>query len=162
MPKVESETQQRAPTSLGVKTQVFFNPHNLHVPAQTALSLSLLASGAQVPSEKRDRVYRMETGTEPHEWSEGPQVSPGEGREKIEPCPTEWSQAAPFLGKKTVVFCLCVCFLTSLGNWKPWVPPRAIKRMCPLTRLKIKEPPPRGTLGWEEVLCRRGRVRIAL
>lgn len=39
-----------------------------------------------------------------------------------------------FLGRKLFFF------LTSLRNWKPRMPPRAIKRPCPLSRLKIKPP----------------------
>lgn len=86
--------------------------------------MSLAHSSAQVPAEKGDAVYTVGTGTGPTELSEGPQGSLGKGG-------FGWLL---FLGRKLFFS------LTSLGNWKPWVLPRAIKRPCPLSRLKIKTP----------------------
>lgn len=119
MLKGDSETQQK----IGSGT-----PQPLPPP-------SLTASRAQVPTEKGDRVYRTGMGTEPGEGSEGPQVSLGEER-RLGQAPQRGLKQLLFLGRKVFFF------LISLGNWKPGAPPRAIKRLCPLTRLKIKDPHP--------------------
>lgn len=94
-------------------------------------------AGPQGPGAGRaaGSVYRVGMDTEPREGSGGPEGalerSGGWARA------AERSPAAPFLGKSIVLL------VSSLGNWKPWTPPRAIIRPCPLTKLKIKGPHPR-------------------
>lgn len=101
-------------------------------------------AGLQHPGTSRgDGLHRAGIGTEPPEGPEGPQGSLGE-KKRLGQAPLRGLRQLLFLGRKF--------FLTSLGNWKPWVPPRAIIRLCSLTGLKIKDPHP-GALGAGRRYC---------
>ena len=113
----------------------------------------LPTSSAQVPAEEGRGIRRAGTGREPDKRSEGP---PGErqGRQEMGPAPhppRPEVRKLLFLGRVQFFF-----FLTSLGNWKPWAPPRAIKRPEPPTKLKIKGPRAQRHWGWEGALCGSG------